>query len=446
MSEHFSNYLSKLANTYGGMEENTDRDLENNEKIERMYELRRKMNPLKKFIKSNRMKFNTKEEFFEKNKFFFENNKIKEYSDFIKILNEVEEEEKKEKRAKNEKLKKEVNVNNDSIIKQKNKSLVIDHQNQFSHFSINAKKFNDSKLCQEGNLNIEKEVNNNYKLLLISFKTNEYNFNPNKIEFIIEKSKSYSIENYNKEQIIPIKKIKYNETELTECSSLINIIYEKIKIRKENTNENGLSLDELRIMKKRKKKKISNVEKLKKIMERIENQSIINKIIKQKNIPLKYIFCINCYECFDPNEIDKHNDHFLFKVIDFKDDEDELDYNERLNLLYENLKKIQKKILKNRDKKLMKYYGALLFSLYDIINNNNSYDELIISIININENYIKEFELGTSQGIFKDLFLLFCQKISKLAYFKYKELSFSELYKGNDKNNELENELNNFLN
>ena len=102
--------------------------------------------------------------------------------------------------------------------------------------------------------------------------------------------------------------------------------------------------------------------------------------------------------------------------------------------------------MKNGDKKLIKYYGKLLFSLYDIISNNNSYEDLIISIININEKYIKEFESGTFQGVFKDLFLLFCQIISKLAYLKYKEISFYEVYEGNDINNEFENDLNNFLN
>ena len=187
-----------------------------------------------------------------------------------------------------------------------------------------------------------------------------------------------------------------------------------------------------------------NVEKVKKIIEKIEKENIINKIIKEMDVPIHFMFCINCYECFNTNGIINHNEHFLFKIDDFKN-EDELDYNESLNIIYSNLKKMQKKILVNRDKKLIKYYGKLLFHLYDIINNNNCYEELLLSIININENYLNEYKLGTFQGVFRDLFLLFCQKISKITFLKSNELNFSKLNEGNDTNYELDVDLNFFL-
>ena len=139
------------------------------------------------------------------------------------------------------------------------------------------------------------------------------------------------------------------------------------------------------------------------------------------------IFCINCKECFDIIEKDKHKEHFTVKVDDFKIEEEDLDSDEKLNIMYQNLKKLQKKIIKYGNKKIIKYYGKLLFSLYDIIMNNNSYEELYLSIININKDYIYELESGTFSEIFKNLLLLFCQKISQLTYLKAKELSFFEL-------------------
>ena len=75
-----------------------------------------------------------------------------------------------------------------------------------------------------------------------------------------------------------------------------------------------------------------------------------------------------------------------------------------------------------------------MFSLYEIISNNNSFEELNYSIININENYKKEKELGTFSEHLKDLFLLFCQIISELAFLKAQEIN--ELDEENDFNYE----------
>ena len=68
----------------------------------------------------------------------------------------------------------------------------------------------------------------------------------------------------------------------------------------------------------------------------------MTKIIKEKKAPLNYMICINCYECFNKKEIHNHIEHFVLKINDFKNDEDELDYNEKLKIIYEN-KKFTKK-------------------------------------------------------------------------------------------------------
>jgi len=89
----------------------------------------------------------------------------------------------------------------------------------------------------------------------------------------------------------------------------------------------------------------------------------------------------------------------------------------------------------------MKYYGKLLYSLYDIIINNNSVEELYSSIININEKFMEEDESGTFEGYFRDLFLLFCQKICQLTFLKIKELSYTEIDELDEGNNSDFNEL-----
>ena len=194
-------------------------------------------------------------------------------------------------------------------------------------------------------------------------------------------------------------------------------------------------MDDLRIIEKKISKNISNADKVKKIMEEIEKESLMKKIIKEKKISLNYIFCVNCYECFNSDEINNHYEHFVLKIDDFKNNEDELDYEGGLNIIYENMKKLQEKIIKYGNQNIIKYYGKLLYNLQDIINNNKSYEELNLSIIDINENFAKEEKSETFSKIFKDLFLLFCQRISQLTYLKTKELPF-KLDEEND-NNEL---------
>ena len=163
-------------------------------------------------------------------------------------------------------------------------------------------------------------------------------------------------------------------------------------------------------------------------MEKIKNEDIINIIIKDKKISLNNLFfCINCFENMNFKEITHHNNnHFILKLNDFKVDEEELDYNIKLNRLYEILKENQNKIIKNKNNNLIKYYKKLLLDLYEIIINDNSLEELYSSIIKINEEYIKYYKLGTFTDNYNNLFLLFCHTISQYAYLKAKELSFDE--------------------
>lgn len=190
-------------------------------------------------------------------------------------------------------------------------------------------------------------------------------------------------------------------------------------------------------------KNIYDDNKLKHLIEKIGNESIINKIIKGKKLPLNYFICINCYECFTEKEISNHSEHFILKLEDFTNEEDELYYDDRLNTMYDNLKSFQKKIIKYGDGKTIKHYGQLLLSLYDIIVNDNSYYDLEQAIININKNFLDEAKLSKFSEAFKNLFVIFCQKIIQLTYLKVKQLFLFDLEDDNETNfTELEEDLN----
>ena len=478
------------------------RDDENYENMNKIYEqrkslyMRKKGSNIKKYIKYNLKKSKSKEEFYEKNKIYLAQNKIKNFNEFMNLVNEIEKEEREEKekeekekkekeekerkekeekerkekeerekkekeekerqekekqeklRVKRENLKLKIKIYNStcfSINSNIKKIFNIEHINDFNQYSNMIKKYKNSNLVTITDIydfNLPK-TNNYLNTLQNCKKTNEYNFISDKNEYLKYKSKFYIIDKNIHYEIISKYKLKYNESELIQSSNEVNINYDKQRNKIDKLSENGLPINDLRIIEKKISKNISNEDKVKKIMALIENESIIKKIIREKKIPLNYIFCVNCYECFNSNEINNHNEHFVLKIDDFKNDEDELDYDGSLNIIYENLKKLQEKIIKYGNKNIIKYYGKLLYDLYDIIINNNSYEELNLSIININENFAKEEESGTFSEIFRDLFLLFCQRISQLTYLKAKELSFSELDEEND-NNEFEIDFNEF--
>ena len=478
-------HLDGIMSTFGAENDETDRDKENEEKMNRIYNaqasIRQRYNYLKKFLKSHKNQYKSNEEFYEKNKTYLENSKIKSFEEFTNLLDEIEKEEKEEKekeekerkereeREKKEKEEKEKKEKEEKERKERQEKLKERKQENINNFTINKsniiKKYNIEHINDFNSLsNIVKKYNNsvlvslteipdlcyekiNYFLeedLMECSKINEENFIHTKEEYFQNKIKSYTELHTNKEEITGIKKIKYNENELRQSLNEVNITFEKKKSRIEAESENGLPINDLRLSKRIISKNISDSERVNKIMEEIENNNIMNKIIKYQKIPENNLFCINCYECLNPNEIDSHNEHIVLKIIDFKNDDDELDYDGRLNIIYENLKNIEKKIIKSGKINLMKYYGKLLYSLYDIIINNNSVEELYSSIINIDEKFMEEDESGTFEGFFRDLFLLFCQKICQLTYLKIKELSYTELDEGNNSDfNELEEDENN---
>ena len=316
-----------------------------------------------------------------------------------------------------------------SIISNKKKDdYIIEHINDINQ--LETKKFRNSVLTESNISNINILKNNKYSNLNKYLKINELNLISNKNEYIKNKIQTYIIEYFNKFEIIIDKKTKYADSELLECNNVINITLEKEKrIKDEIKSINGIPINEIRIRKKRKNNNLNNIsdiEKVKIIIKEIENKGIIKKIlkeIKEKDILLNYNFCINCYQIVINKDIDNHSEHFILKINDFKDIEEELNYNEKLNKLYEILQNGHNKILKYRNNNLMKYYRKLLLSLYEIIINDNSFEELNSSIIRINEDYIKENNLGTFSDDLKILFLLFCQKISQLAYLKAGEIS-----------------------
>ena len=425
-------YIDNIVNLFegGNDKKNKDNDKKNDKKL----------NFIKKFIKDCKNKYKTYKDFYEKEITFFKNNGINDYSAFINIVNQIEIEEKQEKinkKNEEEKLKikretniKKINVNNFTIISNKKyNSLTI--VNEFKYFSKPNRIFKNSVLKIEPNIhgyNINK-INKNYSKLLQK-KINEYNIIPNMNNYYKNKNNSYIIEKINNEKINNTKKIKYNDSELIIILNHINISCDRTKNKIENITENGLCINDLRLTKKLKNDSTPPTHpdaKIIKMIEEIQNNSIITKIIKEKKVPSNYMLCINCYECFNNKEINNHIEHFVLKIEDFKTDEDELDYNTKLQIIYENLKNLQKKIIKTGNTKILKYYGKLLSSLYDIICNNNSYEELNLSLMNINDNFMNIYESKDVSTNFKDLFLIFCQKISHLTYLKIKELSFPEI-------------------
>ena len=186
--------------------------------------------------------------------------------------------------------------------------------------------------------------------------------------------------------------MKYNEeSELIE-SSITSFNYEKnqknLICNGENIVKNGISSEELintkiktKIIQNFSEQEQKNYEKLKEIYDNVKN-------IKKNESIIDNIFCLNCNYSIQVNESMSHNNHSIIQIDkNYKEiianETNDLDYNEYLNKLYKHLKKEQKKILASRNIKLIKYFGKLLFSLYEITINNNNIDELNSSIINI---------------------------------------------------------------
>ena len=379
--------------------------------------MRERMRKLKDFIKANKRVSKSNEEFFEEHKKYFAEYNVKNYTELEKLIKNYDkenpEEVDKEKYKKN--LKVEHIKDNDLIIKSEKKA--------FNNLNMIL-----SSGISNNNIYI-KNTNNYFINLKTCKKERECSYNSNKKEYINNKIKSYEIKTVNNEEFIGIKKIKYNnESELIKESNICCINYKLISKNiicpEGNITENGISSDEF---KKRKIKKFlqnlsvqnkQKYEKVKKIIDEINN--------KIKNVSfLDNIFCIKCNKWFKKEYEESHFTHSTLQIENYNKEFDSeinnINYNSSLNKIYDNLKKDQKKLLKSRNHKLIIYYEKLLFSLYEIIINNNSIEELISSIIIIND-YLKEIELKTFIQFFKDYFSFYIYNISKITYLKVKKI------------------------
>ena len=389
--------------------------------------MRERMRKLKEFILENKNKAKSNKEFFEQNKKFFEEEyKVKSYDELQNLINDYNKENPEEvEREQREKYK---------------KYLVVDHSptNNLSMIP-EAKIYDNSKMKIDSGIinNYIKNSNNRFTKLENCIKTNEYNFIPDTKEYISNKTKTYEINNLNNDEILGVKKIKYNnESELVEASNVVSITYEKVKhnsiVSSENYSQNGIEVEELRNRKiKNFLKKLSDEDKIN--YNKVETiiQDIKNRNKDENQFVTNNSFCLDCNSCFMKGEEGTHTNHFILQVENLSnngfdiDDElniNDIDYNANLNKLYETLKKDQIKILKYGNNKFINFYGKILFSLYEIIINNNSIEDLNASIINIYDNYKKEIESNNQCQYLKEYFLFYVKKIIKLTYFKEKKI------------------------
>ena len=418
--------------------------IEEERRRQKLYEqnrqnMRERMRKLKDFINQKNLN-KSNEEFFEENKQYFLQFGVKSYDELMNLINIYDRENAEEaEREKREKF---------------CKSLRVDHLiNNDICISPDIRFLNNLKLSLNSNINsIDiKRSNTYYKNLENCNKTNEYNFVANKKEYISKKSKNYEIKKFDNEEIPGIKKLKYdNETELIKSSNIANITCGRTErnsiFPSENFVQNGIPIDELR---RRKIKNMllrlseedqNNYKKVEEIIGDINNKENLenNNKDNNKNLFLKKNenFCIDCNESFDPEVIGDHQNHYILNSpyfnnggysnagmdIDGELNINDIDYNANLNKIYEILKKDQNKILKNGNNDLIDFYGNLLYSLYEIIINNNSIEDLNSSIITINNDYKKENESEDICQFFKNYCSFYVHRIIKLTYFKEKKI------------------------
>ena len=416
--------------------------IEEERRRQKLYEqnrqnMRERMRKLKDFINQKNLN-KSNEEFFEENKQYFLQFGVKSYDELMNLINIYDRENAEEaEREKREKF---------------CKSLRVDHlTNNDISVSPDIRFLNNLKLSLNSNINnIDiKRSNTYYKNLENCNKTNEYNFVANKKDYISKKSKNYEIKKFDNEEIPGIKKLKYdNETELIKSSNIANITCGRTErnsiFPSENFVQNGIPIDELR---RRKIKNMllrlseedqNNYKKVEEIIGDINNKENLenNNKDNNKNLFLKKNenFCIDCNESFDPEVIGDHQNHCILNSpyfnnngnsdmdIDGELNINDIDYNANLNKIYEILKKDQNKILKNGNNDLIDFYGNLLYSLYEIIINNNSIEDLNSSIITINNDYKKENESEDICQFFKNYCSFYVHRIIKLTYFKEKKI------------------------
>ena len=393
-----------------------------------------KINELEEFIKNNKQDSKTNEEFFEENRQYFEKFNLKNYSDLEKLINAHDKENMEEDNEKNKKMTIEHIKNNDLIIQPKKKF--------FDNLSITL------SLPDNNNYIHIESSNNNFETLEICKQDIEINNIPNMKQYIYNKIKTYEVNIINDEEINGIKKYKYNnESELIESSNITNINYENkpknLICQGEDIIKNGISSEELKNIKIKKmlenfsEQDKNNYEKVEEIINDIKNKEK-DKFILDNN------FCFNCKNYFPANENMSHEGHSILKINNtyndiIDNDKNDLDYNAILNKLYEDLKKDQKKLLKNGNLKMNKYFGNLLFSLYEITINNNNIEEINSTIISIIDNFKKEIESKELNQYLYEYFLYYTQIIIQLSYFKVKKIEEIIVELEDDESDDLEN-------
>jgi len=360
---------------------------------------RERMRKLKQFLKEKKDNTKTNEEFFEINKEFFFQNGVKSYDELLKLIHNFDKENIEEIER--------------EILEKYKKNLKIEKQS-----------FEEGK---EG-FSILPNIEN--------IKKNSFGENN-----IINGPKNYSFN----------ENIKYNIR--TELQILANKENKNILAKGENYSENGIPINELLDS------------KTKKILGRLSENDKINyqkveQIIKDLNENkdksyndlIKKNFCVDCDKSFDNDNDEQcslHKEHNIIQIdkgiIDDLDEElkidiNELDYNASLKKIYEHLKREQNKVLKYGKNIIINFYADLLFHVYEIIVNNNSIEDLNESIIIINEIYKSKIEPieGEVNDFFKNYFLFYVQRITKLSYQKLKKIEklMAEILDINNKNDE----------
>ena len=400
-----------------------------------------KMRKLKQFLKDRRDFTKTNEEFFEIHREFFSQYGVKSYDELLKLISNFDKENPEEvEREILEKYLKNLKIE---------KQLYEDGKNGFSILPKIDNKFENLKISLPSlsdNIYYSRSSNNFNRNSKICEEINNFEIYPDIEKYLREKISKYEIKNpINKILSYPAnKKIKYNpEKELIMVSDIENIYLEgknnNILSKGEDYMENGIPINELInsklkiILGRLSENDKNNYKKIENIIKDLnddKNNDFYNKILKKN-------FCIDCDKSFEHDDGEESSLHCEHNLIQIKkdianelDEElniniNELDYNSSLNKLYENLKKEQNKVLKYGKSILINFYADLLYHLYEIIVNNNSIEDLIESIIKINELYetkIKSIKEGEVNMYFKNYFLFYVKRITKLSYYKLKKI------------------------
>ena len=413
-----------------------------------------------KFLFKDRDNMKINEEFFEQNKKFLQDIGIKSYEELLKLINNYDKENKDYQKDMIENYKKNLKIEQQLNQDGKNGFSILPPINKFENIEITD--INDNHIFYPKNKKFKNEIQKCNEI-------NDIKIIPDIRQYLNEKMKTYEIKNNSNENedliFIKNKKFKYDDnTELKISSNIIDIILEKqennILSKGDEYTENGIPVKELidskikKLFSKLSENDKNNYEKVEQIMQNINNKNnneIFNELLKNN-------YCIDCNQNFNNENKEEcllHSEHNcihieknIFNDIDeeLNIDINELDYNDCLKKIYNHLKKEQNKILKQGNNILINFYADLLFHLFEIIVNNNSIEDINESIIKINDLYKDNIESKNEEIInnyFKNYFLLYVQRITKLSYLKLKKIEKlmadlieinNEIYKNDETN------------